>query len=140
ASITPAFTSSSLNFPIAASSFSSGITPASESLLALTMIMNRIVFSVGLGAGPPDGSGRIRSLALSARRTRPGEIDSLNELLLVVDRLAGGGPETAIDRGGYRRFPDAERATAFIGHAWSPRRSGRRGAQGSRSSPGSGRG
>src|SRR5438876_480764 len=27
------------------------ITPASESLLALTMIMNRIVFSVGLGAG-----------------------------------------------------------------------------------------
>src|SRR6266571_3693613 len=53
ASITPAFTSSSLNFPIAARSFSSGITPASESLLALTMIMNRIVFSVGLGAGSP---------------------------------------------------------------------------------------
>src|SRR5258706_9968143 len=71
ASITPAFTSSSLNFPIAARSFSSGITPASESLLALTMIMNRIVFSVGLGAGPPDGSGQIRSLALSTRRTRP---------------------------------------------------------------------
>src|SRR5262249_54235187 len=45
ASITPAFTSSSLNFPIAASSFSSGITPASESLVALTIAMNRIVVS-----------------------------------------------------------------------------------------------
>ena len=31
ASITPAFTSSSLNFPISARSFSSGRTPASES-------------------------------------------------------------------------------------------------------------
>src|SRR5437773_10477255 len=93
--------------------------------------MNRIVFSVGLGAGPPDGSGRIRSLALSARRTRPGEIDSLNELLLVVDRLVGGGPEIAIDERG---------VPTFCGHAWSPRRSALRGARESRSSPGSGRG
>src|SRR5439155_21743900 len=87
ASITPAFTSSSLYFPIAARSFSSGITPASESLLALTMIMNRIVFSVGLEAGSPDGVDRMKTLALTVRRTRPGEIDSLNELLSAVDRL-----------------------------------------------------
>ena len=50
ASITPAFTSSSLNLPISARSFSSGSTPASESLVALTMIMNRIV-SPWLGPG-----------------------------------------------------------------------------------------
>src|SRR5688572_9160037 len=42
ASITPAFTSSSLNFPISARSFSSGRMPASEFLSALTMTMNRI--------------------------------------------------------------------------------------------------
>src|SRR2546426_265618 len=107
ASITPAFTSSSLNFPIAARSFSSGITPASESLLALTMIMNRIVFSVGLGAGSPDGFRSDENLALTVRRTRLREIDRLNELLLIVDRLVGRGPEIAIDRRSDRRFPDA---------------------------------
>src|SRR5262249_2515195 len=42
ASSAPAFASSSLNFPISARSFWLGITPASESLLALTMTMNRI--------------------------------------------------------------------------------------------------
>src|SRR3954464_3351068 len=45
ASITPAFTSSSLYFPISVSSSSLGGTPASESLVALTMTMNRIVVS-----------------------------------------------------------------------------------------------
>src|SRR5581483_6784900 len=45
ASITPALTSSSLNLAISASSFSSGILPASLSLLALIKIMNRMVFS-----------------------------------------------------------------------------------------------
>ena len=40
--MTPAFTSSSLNFPISASSFSLGITPASLSFVALTSTMNRI--------------------------------------------------------------------------------------------------
>src|SRR5215471_571005 len=48
ASSTPAFASSSLYFPIAARSFSSGRTPASESLLALTITMNRIVLSPSL--------------------------------------------------------------------------------------------
>src|ERR1017187_7905759 len=40
---TPAFTSSSLYLPIAEISSSLGITPASESLLAFTIIMNFIV-------------------------------------------------------------------------------------------------
>jgi hypothetical protein len=39
-SVTPAFTISSLNFPIAASNSLLGITPASESLFALTIAMN----------------------------------------------------------------------------------------------------
>jgi hypothetical protein len=41
----PAFASSSWYFAISAMSFSSGITPASESLVALTMIMNRTIAS-----------------------------------------------------------------------------------------------
>src|SRR6266446_216889 len=106
-SSTPAFCSSSWYFCISDISFSAGITPASESLLALTMIMNRIVFSVGLGARPPDGFRSDENLALSARRTRLREIDRLNELLLIVDRLVGRGPEIAIDRRSDRRFPDA---------------------------------
>ena len=39
---TPALTSSSLYFAIAASAFSEGMTPASVSLLALIIIMNRM--------------------------------------------------------------------------------------------------
>src|SRR5262249_48895735 len=42
ASITPAFASCSLNLPISVRIFSSGITPASLSLLALTITMKRI--------------------------------------------------------------------------------------------------
>src|SRR6267143_466971 len=42
ASITPAFTSSSLNFPISASIFSLGSSPASDSLFAFTITMNRM--------------------------------------------------------------------------------------------------
>src|SRR5438445_7632643 len=84
-------------------SFSEGITPASESFVALTIIMNRMLFS---GVWEP-GFGRMKSLALTVRRTRLCEIDRLNELLLIVDRLVGRGPEIAIDRRSDRRFPDA---------------------------------
>src|SRR2546425_9531921 len=49
----------------------------------------------------------MKSLALTVRRTRLCEIDRLNELLLIVDRLVGRGPEIAIDRRSDRRFPDA---------------------------------
>src|SRR3989442_15131282 len=45
ASSTPAFSSCMLNLPISVRLFSSGRPPASESLLALTRIMNRIVLS-----------------------------------------------------------------------------------------------
>ena len=56
ASITPAFTSSSLNLPMSARSFWSGMTPASESSVARTITMKRM--SVSLGgprARPPSG-------------------------------------------------------------------------------------
>src|SRR5687767_12633182 len=43
ASITPAFASSSLYLPMSARIFRSGRTPASESLSAFTITMNRIV-------------------------------------------------------------------------------------------------
>src|SRR5438876_8249648 len=49
----------------------------------------------------------MKSLALTVRRTRLCEIDRLNELWLIVDRLVGRGPEIAIDRRSDRRFPDA---------------------------------
>ncbi len=42
ARMTPALTSSSLNLPMSASSFASGIAPASDSLLALTMTITRM--------------------------------------------------------------------------------------------------
>src|ERR1700722_16701879 len=45
ASRTPAFTNSSLNFPISSHIFCLGMIPASESFVALTMTMNRIVMS-----------------------------------------------------------------------------------------------
>ena len=45
ASITPAFTSSSLNFPISVNSSVLGITPASESFVAFTITMNRMIES-----------------------------------------------------------------------------------------------
>src|SRR5579859_5639312 len=45
ASSTPALTSSSLYLVISVSSFSSGRTPASDSLLALTRTMNRMIAS-----------------------------------------------------------------------------------------------
>ena len=43
--MTPALTSCSLNLPMSSRSFVSGITPASESFVALTITMNRIGFS-----------------------------------------------------------------------------------------------
>src|SRR6266853_4637982 len=68
---TPAFCSSSWYFCISDMSFSGGITPASESFVALTIIMNRMVSSNQLGGGPPDGSGRMKSLALDCTTNQP---------------------------------------------------------------------
>src|SRR5947199_274143 len=59
ASITPAFSSWMLNFPISVRIFSSGRTPASESLLALTSTMTLIVVSsFVLGSTYTTGEGR----------------------------------------------------------------------------------
>src|SRR5262249_38364127 len=56
ASMTPAFTNSSLNLPIAARISGPGRTPASDSLLAFTMTMTRIVVSpFGFGIVPHVG-------------------------------------------------------------------------------------
>src|SRR3989449_1059288 len=66
ASITPAFSSSMLNFPISVRIFSSGRTPASESLLALTSTMNRIAVS-------------FLFWVLPRRRASGGEIDAGDE-------------------------------------------------------------
>src|SRR5262245_47345313 len=96
ASITPAFTSSSLKLPIAARSFSSGRTPASVFLSALMMIMNRIAVS-------PSGfvSGH-RSVSAGSSRVLPSCRTGANEIDRPVDffceYLAGGsatgGPQT----------------------------------------------
>src|SRR5216684_6675309 len=104
---TPAFCSSSWYFCISDISFSEGMTPASESFVALTIIMNRIAISPLFGGGTSGRFGRIESLALTVRRARPGEIDTLNELFLIVDSLVGGGPEIAIDRRSNRGIPHA---------------------------------
>ena len=47
-SMTPALTSSSLNLPISVMVFSSGITPASDSFVALTIIMTFIALFSGV--------------------------------------------------------------------------------------------
>src|SRR5262245_4831413 len=53
ASITPAFTSSSLYLPMAATISLEGMTPASEFLSAFTITMNRIVHLLCCQAGCP---------------------------------------------------------------------------------------
>src|SRR2546422_1888048 len=64
---TPAFCSSSWYFAISVRIFSCGMTPASESLVAFTMIMNRIVLSPLLGL-----RGCLRPRPTSRREERDG--------------------------------------------------------------------
>src|SRR5215467_5194802 len=82
-SITPAFTSSSLYFAIAASISSDGNFPDSESLLAFTITMKRIrCLLLGFGTG---AAGRFRPghpLALSSRRAMVDGIDIVHESFL----------------------------------------------------------
>src|SRR5206468_2338606 len=66
ASITPAFTSSSLKLPIAARAFSSGSAPLSDSFVAFTITMKRIVILLV----------RVSANLLTRRRTDPGRIDT----------------------------------------------------------------
>src|SRR6267143_1627591 len=90
-SSTPAFCSSSWYFCISDMSFSEGITPASESFVALTIIMNRMLFSSVWEPGLRTVPAGCKASLLTVRRTRLCEIDSLNELLLVVDRRCRRG-------------------------------------------------
>src|SRR5437016_11469135 len=98
ASITPAFTSSSLYFPISVRSCSLGITPASESLVAFTIIMNRIVVSPSF-VNPP----RSRRLPCSFVHFPEGE--------RVVLRVLANN-EVAHLR--HRRFGQADLAAEFL--------------------------
>src|SRR5262245_22523453 len=73
--MTPAFASSSLYFPIASSSFGSGMASDSDNLLALTIAMKRIVdSSFSLRSRPPLLPAGFS--ALLRRRTRSGQIDT----------------------------------------------------------------
>src|SRR5262249_35469392 len=74
ASMTPALTSSSLYLPIAARSSRLGSTPASDSLLAFTSTMNRIVssFCRQVERGDPESTRPIPAGVLEGRgRTAP---------------------------------------------------------------------
>ena len=73
ASITPALTISSLNLPIAVSISSDGIAPASDSAVALTITMNRIVVSPSCSnRGLPDfKTSRDPGSTLTSNEPRP---------------------------------------------------------------------
>src|SRR5687768_5179045 len=72
--MTPALTISSLNFPMAARSSSLGITPASESLVALTINMKRMFISFKFEAFDPNPS-RMAALTQDSRWA-PRKIDN----------------------------------------------------------------
>src|SRR4030081_3048942 len=91
ASITPAFTSFSLKFPISVRIFSPGITPASESLLALTKTITRICNNLLLqifGAGLPDIVDRL-SIASSTYMSNERQLDrqAPSFFLTIIHRL-----------------------------------------------------
>src|ERR1700754_1192117 len=85
ASMMPAFTSSSLNLPMSANSFSLGITPASEFLLALTITMTRIVvLLLGLGRFRPRVT--VSAPCLNDERARAGSTSPHVFFAAAVDR------------------------------------------------------
>src|SRR5262245_58867948 len=79
ANITPALTSSSLNLPMSASSFSLGITPASEFFVALTITMTRIVVLLLFREDGSVDDDRQR-LLLEWRRTSLRKIDTRGDV------------------------------------------------------------
>ena len=88
ASIMPAFTSCSLYFPIASMSSLLGGTPASESFVAFTITMTRIVNSPNFSS--VCGFVFLRIPALPKRRSAGSQIDKLAFTFL----LASGHPES----------------------------------------------
>src|SRR2546428_4413443 len=113
-SSTPAFTSSSWYVVIAAMSFSSGMTPASVSLLPLTIIMNRIVLPPCGCVEEPRVVLRLQFLGLRAqtrlllpelggeRRTEVLHLEHLANLDLALLEGAAFNP---FDRLGHRLHP-----------------------------------
>src|SRR5262249_38787716 len=95
--MTPAFTISSLNLPIAVRSSVLAITPASLSLLAFTITMKRMSFSVRFDVVAPHLSPALafkdepRFAAPTSRRKL--SVKSLTNVASIVDRGVGGGPE-----------------------------------------------
>src|SRR5713101_4508456 len=91
-SITPDLMSSSLNVPISVSIFSSGIMPASDFSLLLTITMNRIVVAPCLGSK----QGRLRfpfeaeTLVLFPRRSKGTQIDTAGDFFCSFVRGPGG--------------------------------------------------
>ena len=113
ASITPALTSSSLYLPISASSFSLGITPASDSFVAFTITMKRIVcllFSSGSSSGPPDcvtaGSADWSNEAARDRHPSSGRSDRGSGVSAVSGRVK---PEVVSRSAPRRRLPGRNR-------------------------------
>src|SRR5438309_9908312 len=93
---TPAFCSSSWYFAISARICSCGMTPASESLVAFTMIMNRMVASLlGLGSEvyPYDEPGAARSTGRGppSRSAARNGADDEKRLRPRRDRIGEGG-------------------------------------------------
>src|SRR5882672_9437926 len=78
----PAFTSSSLKLPISVRSFSSGITPASVSLVTLISTMTRIAVSPSVFL--------VRSLGRRPFATMSSRPFALAELRLQVGKLGNG--------------------------------------------------
>src|SRR6266496_4162980 len=117
ASITPAFTSSSLYFPISVRSSLLGRTPASESLFALTITMNRIVVS-------PFGLKHLIWMPLSVNRTAISWIDTLAKKYLqfghVVRRGRGRRSRLSLRLGPDCRRPDWARGRLRLGRGVRP--------------------
>ena len=93
--MTPALTSSSLNLPIAARAFSSGSAPASDSFVAFTITMKRIVILLVRGFRPTSNQAtsepaRIDTAARASSAPRPcpdGRTRDLPPVLLVAPGL-----------------------------------------------------
>src|SRR5437868_7118224 len=98
ASNTPAFIISSLNRPMASTISFVGSTPASESLLALTSIMNRI--AVLLRGGSPSSVLYLTTIELAADRQPP-------RRRAVQSRSARGFERRSLQRRAARRRPRA---------------------------------
>src|SRR5580700_1655322 len=117
ASITPARTNSSLNFPISASSSLVGRTPASESLQALTITMNRIVMSPSLDKSRCLRASICKSNGRPQNRHPCQEIFTINYVYRRRQRRRSSLP---LRLGPHRRCPDYPRGRFRLGRRVCP--------------------